>query len=178
MQTRLTARIRNTKRFMVASMTGRFGPMLQSPFAAGKAESTSPEAGVVAETSREVSGLPAIPTKTEGGQGEEREIFELERELKEVRRCIKELKQREMARVSREYIENAYEQQHGVEQKIVIAALIGEEGARFELERQLQEKQQYRRHQANRSTFHFGRPLLFPNPLTRKLARSFIPNPA
>ena len=68
------------------------------------------------------------------------ELQELEEKMEKNRTLIKDLKQNEMNRISREFIANNYEKRFGVPQKTVILALIGENGSKTEFERQIKIK--------------------------------------
>ncbi len=87
-------------------------------------------------------------------------IARLEEELETLRAGMREAKQAEMTRISREFIAKNYEQRFGVSRRRVIAALIGEEGACFENGRQLKERDEYIRENMRRSTFYFGTKVL------------------
>ena len=103
------------------------------------------------ETTREIFSSPERKTIVT-----DKELIDQQSKLDSIKTKIKELKQEEMSRVSHEFITNDYERKFGISQKVVVAALIGEDIAKLEYERQLKDKVDYMRRHANQTTFRFG----------------------
>ncbi len=92
----------------------------------------------------------------EPGTKMDAEIAALENELESARARMHELRQAELARVSREFIINDYEKKYSISQKQFVAALIGEVSAKGEMERQLKDKEEYNKKQEKHFIFRFG----------------------
>ncbi len=100
---------------------------------------------------------------------DDKEIILLEQQLECCKKQMKDIKQAEMSRISRTYAEPSHGHLHGVTQKVLISALVGDDDTKLEFDRQQQDRQDYLRNQANRATFHFGRHILKHKLRTRKI---------
>ncbi len=138
--------------------TAELQTALRAKVAAAKRAQKSHRQDQEQSSLRSKNGLLLPPIQEAGSpKTDDKEVKELERRVDRARVCVRELKQKEMRRVSREFIENAYGRQFGVSQRDVVASLIGEEDLRQELDRQAKDLEVHRKHQAEHATFHFGK---------------------
>jgi len=104
--------------------------------------------------------LPVIPEKefmNPKSPNEDREIAEIERLIEKAKSKIRELKQAEITRIFKEFIENGYEKKYGINQKDLIISLIGEEEAKYEFKKQLKDREEYIKNKMRITSCSFGR---------------------